>query len=202
MKSAVQRIAMCGAAALAAMLCVDALSMGIDGLGAVPVSVGATPQVRDGRLEVPLAEQGALGIAPWPAYLPQRFDAQQVSASRQLHPAGPIDKVVFTREGDNAPWLEVTHGARAGSELVGGWRLLRSRYGWSAAKGSALYRMGNGSQSAPASVPVGRERWCIYLMESRVPQAQGRQALATEEEAQADWVAVRLEGRRTRCPQR
>lgn len=175
---------------------------GMEGLkGLTPVAsvlaVG-TPAVRAGRLELRLADQGTLSVTPWPQYLPQRFDQQRIGVNRQLHPAGPIDRISLTRGAEPKPWLEIVHGARSGTNVLGDWLLQRTPSGWTLAGAGTEHWLGNGAQAGtPAVIPVDGDRWCVYLLESRVPQRHPN--VAYEEEPQADWAAVRLEPGRKRC---
>lgn len=198
MRTGVQRFSMACAATFAALLGSDAGAVRIDGIGLTPVAATATPAVREGRLEVRLSEQQVIAVSPWPATLPQRFDRQQVSAARQLHPAGPVDTVSFTRNGEKAPWLQIVRGARTASTVVGNWQLQRSARGWSVSNGSTAHWLGNATPGAshaqpprPASIAAGADRWCLYLLASR-PQETAESGLAAETESQADWAAVRL----------
>jgi len=195
-------------ASVAALLAADANAVRIEGMESMkglspvaPVLAVGTPTVRAGRLELHLAQHGTLSIAPWPHYLPQRFDQQRIGVSRLLHPAGPIDRISLTRGAESEPWLEIVHGARSASNVLGDWQLQRSSSGWSLIRGRTEHWLGSGAQAGtPASVPVGDARWCVYLLESRVPQRHPN--VAFEEEPQADWAAVRLESGRKRCPLR
>lgn len=163
-----------------------------------PVLAVGTPVARDGKLELHLPEHGNLSVSPWPHYLPQRFDKQRIGITRLLHPAGPIDRISLSRGTEDKPWLEFVHGARSGSNVLGEWQLQRTPRGWSLAGGSTEHWLGSGAQpGTPAIVPVGGDRWCIYLLESRVPQRHPN--VAYEEEPQADWAAIRLEPGRKRC---
>jgi hypothetical protein len=212
MKTAFRWHFLCSTAApavlLAALLAANAHAVRIDGMERLkglspvaPVLAVATPSVRAGKLELPLPEHGNLSISPWPAYLPQRFDTQRIGISRQLHPAGPIDRISLTRGAEGQSWLEVVHGARSASNVVGDWQLQRTERGWSLAGRTTEHWLGSGAQAGtPVSVPVGDARWCVYLLESRVPQRHPN--VAYEEEPQADWVAIRLESGRKRCPVR
>lgn len=188
MKTGFQRFSAVCVAAAAVLAGADAGAVRIDGIG-LTLAGAATPAVRDGRLEVPLPGQQPLTIAPWPAYLPQRFGRQQIAAARQLHPAGPVDEVGFTLIGEPAPWLRIVRGARQSSPLPGDWQLQRSGRGWSVSNGSTAYRLGDAAQ--PVRIAADGRHWCIYLLESRVPAAS-HPGLAGETEAQADWAAVRL----------
>lgn len=191
-------------AACTAAMATPAVAVRIEGMGATPSAAAVRPVVRDGRLEVRLSAQSSLTISPWPAYLPQRFGAQRVTASRQPHPAGPVDRISFTRTGENRPWLLIGRGGRQSLAIVGDWKLQLSGKEWMATNGSKEYRMGNDiSPAVPVGVSVGRERWCLYLLESRVPHdAAQDQHIVAEEEAQADWAAIRLPRGQSRCTAR
>lgn len=205
MKTGFRQVFSWALASLVAALAVDANAVRIDGMESMkglsplaPVLAVGTPAVRAGTLELRLPGHGTLSIAPWPQYLPQRFDPQRIGVSRQLHPAGPIDRITMTRGAESGPWLEIVHGARGASNVLGDWQLLRSAHGWSLANGSTEHWLGSGAQAGtPVSVPVGDSRWCVYLLESRVPQRHPN--IVHEEEPQADWAAIRLESGRKRC---
>lgn len=204
MKTGFRRCVSCCIAALAAILAVDANAVRIEGMETIglnpvtPVLAVATPVVRGGKLELRLPDRSVLSIAPWPHYLPQRFDTQRIAVSRQLHPAGPADRISFIRAAESEPWLEIVRGARRAASVVGDWQLQRTARGWSVVSGGTEHWLGNGAQAGtPVSVPVGADRWCLYLLESRVPQRHPN--VAYEEEPQADWAAVRLEQGRKRC---
>lgn len=200
-----RRLLISGMAACTAVMATHAGAVRIEGIDTTtPSATAVRPVVRDGRLEVRFYEQSSLTIAPWPAYLPQRFGMQHVSASRQPHPAGPVDRISFTRSGESRPWLLVGRGGRRSLAIVGEWKLQLSGKEWVARNGSKEYRMENNLLSAvPAGVSVGRERWCLYLLESRVPpEASQDQPIVAEEEPQADWAAVRLQRGQSRCTER
>lgn len=201
MKRSFRHLLICGLTACTAAMATPAGAVRIEGMGATPLAAVVRPVVRDGRLEVRFSEQSLLTIAPWPAYLPQRFGTQQVSASRQPHPAGPVDRITFTRTGESRPWLLFGRGVRRSLAIVGDWRLQLSGKEWVASNGDKEYRLGNGlTPAVPVGVAIGRERWCIYLLESRVPQdASQDKHIVTEAEPQADWAAVRLPRGQSRC---
>jgi len=187
---------------LAAGLCAGgAQALQIDGLNPLqPLSAtltGAT--VRDGRLELKLADGRTLGVGDWPAFLPQRFGPQQVEASRRLRPAGPSDQLSLTRAGDSQPWLIVASGARRGATLVGAWQLQLNGRLWSISDGAAEKALGvDPRQAAPVQVAVDKQRWCLYLLQTQLPKA--RAGVAAEDEPQISWAGWRLEGNRKRCP--
>lgn len=199
MRTGLQRLSTFSAAALAVVLGADAGAVRIDGIGMVASAAETTPTVRAGRLDAQLSEQQVLTITPWPAFLPQRFGRQQVATERQLHPAGPVDRIAFTRSGESAPWLQIVRGSRRASPVVGDWRLQQSTQGWTISNGSTAYWLGNGTHPVrPVSLVTGGERWCIYLLESRLPQTVSRE-LAGEMESQADWAAVRQRRNSKQC---
>ncbi|KIF82768.1 hypothetical protein [Noviherbaspirillum autotrophicum] len=168
----------------------------ITGLSAVePVAAErVTPAVANGVLRIDVAPEQTITVAPWPAYLPQRFGPQSVMATRQPHPAGPIDRISLRRGADQPAWLEIGAGAQPSAAVVGPWRLQRSLRGWSVAHGKQRIVL---SPSAPASVRVGQARWCVYLLDDAVPRPQP--GLAQEQEARAAWAAVRLDAPQKRC---
>lgn len=198
MKNGFRHFLICGIAALAATasptLAAREQALRIEGIGpAVSAAFTARPMVRAGRLEMRLPDGGRLTIAPWPAYLPQRFGMQRIAASRQLHPAGPVDRISFTRVGESTSWLEIARAAHRSAGIVGDWKLQLGEKGWLATDGSSEHLL---TSESPATVKIGRKRWCIFLLESRIPQDDPH--VATEQEPQADWVAVRLLQGRTR----
>ncbi|GAB3549004.1 hypothetical protein GCM10027343_30190 [Noviherbaspirillum agri] len=209
-----------GAVALAALLPVlfatDARAIRIAGMESMkgltpltPVVAVGTPTVRTntsgaGALELRLAEHGTLSLTPWPTYLPQHFAPQRISVSRELQPAGPVDRIALIRGTESEPWMQIVRGARSASHVVGGWQLQRSSNGWSLVREKTEHWLGSGAHAGtPASLPAGDARWCVYLLESRVPQRHPNAAhVAIEEEPQADWAAIRLESGHKRCPPR
>ncbi|HJV73465.1 MAG TPA: hypothetical protein VJ654_04535 [Noviherbaspirillum sp.] len=201
MKRSIRHFLIWGMVAFTAAMATPAGAVRIEGMSATPSVAVVRPVVHDGGLEVRFSEHSILTIAPWPAYLPQRFGVQQISASRQPHPAGPVDRISFTRTGESKPWLLVGRGARRSLAIVDDWKLQLSGKEWMLSNGSKEYRLGNGMPpSVPVRVLVGRERWCIHLLESRVPHdASQEQHIVAEEEPQADWAAVRLQRGQSRC---
>ena len=186
----------------AGILCAGyAQALRIDGLkpmGAL-AAAPASAVVRDGRLELRLADGATLGIGDWPAFLPQRFGPQQVDASRRLHPAGPTDRLSLTRVGESQPWLIVGSGVRRGANLVGAWQLRLTGRLWSISDGVTEKALGiDAQQAAPVQIAVERQYWCLYLLQARLPQA--RPGLAMEDEPQISWVGLRLDDDRKHCP--
>jgi hypothetical protein len=146
-----------------------------------------TPVVVAHRLEIRLQDERLLSVAPWPAFLPQRFAAQTIEASRKMHPAGPEDRMAFIHSPARQPWLVVGNGARQASVLVGAWRLQRIDNGWAIFDGR---RSKSWTRAAPARVAVGANHWCLYLLDAGTPRRQT--GVATEGEAQITWAALRL----------
>jgi len=173
---------------------------GADPLQPRTVSI-AGASAHDGRLQLRPDDGRALTVDGWPAFLPQRFGPQRIDASRRLHPAGPDDQLRFTRPGDDRPWLIVGSGARRGSALLGHWELqLRGRL-WSISDGGSDKALGlDPAQAQPVPVTAEGQRWCLYLLESRLPHP--RPGIATEDEPRADWAGWRLDPGRTACPAR
>ncbi|MGE5622927.1 MAG: hypothetical protein ACM3WS_07225, partial [Bacillota bacterium] len=126
---------------------------------------------------------------------PQRFGTVALLATRQPHPAGPIDRLSFSDGPGEPAWLEIAGGARASSAVVGSWRLQLSARGWALAQGGRRIALRRGG---PAAVRAGGARWCVYLLDSAMPQPQP--GLAAEQEASAAWAALRLGARQRRCP--
>lgn len=151
----------------------------------------AAVSVRHGALEV-VPEQGArLRLAPWHSYLPAPSARQVVSASRLLHPAGPIDRLTLADPGASAPWLIVLAGARVGHSVVGPWTLARHHDRWQLQRGSAWRALRLAADGArPARVRVNGTSWCILLLPDDVtpPVSPG---VTVETEAQATLVAFR-----------
>lgn len=174
-----------------------ALALQITGLSAVePLAANEVrPTVKDGALRIELTPQQTVTVAPWPAYLPQRFGPQSIAATRQPHPAGPIDRISLRERADRPAWLEIGAGAPPSSAVIGPWRLQKPARGWSVAHGGQRIPL---RANAPSAVRAGDARWCVYLLDEAVPQP--RPGLATEQEARASWAAVRLGARQRRCP--
>lgn len=183
------------------MTAVPACALQITGLSALePVAADrVTASVADGTLHIALSSQQTLTVAPWPAYLPQRFDAQSISATRLPHPAGPIDRLTFRHGAGKPAWLEIGAGAQPSMAIVGPWRLQLSPRGWSVGHGKQHILLGATPHSAqPAAVWADGARWCIYLLDAQI--AQPRAGVATEQETRAAWVALRRDARQKRCP--
>lgn len=156
------------------------------------------PAVADQTLRIQLPGGGNLTVAPWPKFLPQRFGKQSVTATRQLHPAGPIDRLSFSRAAESSPWMIIGNGARRSTALVENWQLQLSRGRWTLSDGSARKLLGKeGDRPKPAMVNVGTDRWCVYLLESSIPVQQPN--IATEAESQIGWAAVRLSPLQSKC---
>jgi hypothetical protein len=164
----------------------------IDGIGALePLSaVDVTPQVVAHRLEIRLQDDRLLSVAPWPAFLPQRFTAQKLEASRKVFPTGPADRVAFIRSPARQPWLVVGNGARDGAALVGAWKLQRSDDDWAVSDGRhhETWRV-----AMPLSVAAGHDRWCLYLLDAGTLRRQP--GIASEGEPRVAWAAQRLDAR-------
>ncbi|HEY8609287.1 MAG TPA: hypothetical protein VIM12_19385 [Noviherbaspirillum sp.] len=161
-------------------------------------SGSAVPVVRDGVLDIPLADRN-LRIRPWPARLPQEFREQVVEARRHASPAGPSDRITMHLVDNPRPWLELAAGARQSTPVVGGWRLQHNMRGWWLSQGTKLHFLGKDAGDARAvQVPAGMERWCVHLLDASNPAPSP--GGAGEQEAQAAWAAVRMEaGRRCRA---
>ena len=173
----------------------------IDGLSAFePVSADAVvPLVDNGTMHIGLPDGRSLTVAPWPAFLPQRFGKQTVTGTRKMHPAGPVDRLLFSRASEQSPWLAIGSGARRSTAIIGNWRLQLSGRRWSVSDGKAKKRFANNVQPAgPAKINAGADRWCIYLLESETPVAQPN--IAMEVEPQIGWAAIRLGRLQGTCP--
>jgi len=199
MESMMLRRAHFVAAGMAALACAAAPAqpLRIDGISPlVPLAVAdVTPVVVAHRLEIRLQDGRLLSVAPWPAFLPQRFAAQAIDANRKMHPAGPADRISFIRSPARQPWLAVGTGARQGSVLVGGWHLQHAGNGWAISDGR---RSTAWTRAMPARVAAGGNRWCLYLLDAGTPRRQA--GVATEGEAQISWAAQRLGAHQQSCP--
>lgn len=188
-----------GLGALILPLQVDA--MRIDGIPPMaPVSVHAVvPVAHDGKLQIPLPEGRQLSITPWPAFLPQRFDEQNVTANRQLLPAGPSDRVAFSRGSESQAWLILGSGSRQGTRLLGDWQLQLADSRWQISDGASKKIFASeGKSIRSVGVMLGRECWSIYLLESKTPERQA--GLASEQEPQIAWAAMRASDKQRQCP--
>ncbi|MDB5763277.1 MAG: hypothetical protein JWQ21_2272 [Herminiimonas sp.] len=186
---------------LAFSLTASAGAMRIDGVGAFePIAAsGVTPTVVAGTLNIALPEGRKLIITPWPSFLPQRFAAQTVNAARQMHPAGPTDRLSLTRDSEKKPWLLAEQAAGRASRVVGEWRMRLADGEWSISDGKTERKLGDGARPArPVNIANGPDRWCVYLLESSLPRPQP--GIAMEQEPRIDWAALRLEPRQKRCP--
>jgi hypothetical protein len=150
--------------------------------------------VRAQRLEIQLPGRRPVTVAPWPGFLPQRFAAQTVSGERQMHPAGPIDRLSFTRPSEQAPWLTLASGARRSHQVIGNWRLALEDTRWSLDNGHTHIPLNR----QPAKVKVGARSWCVYALDATLPHSSP--GVANEAEAQLAWAALRLDRNQTRCP--
>jgi len=191
----------CGCYLLAgvlALLAPAAQALRIDGLNPLEpqLAVDVMPTVTAHRMEIRLRDR-LLSVAPWPSFLPQRFGRQKIEASRRLLPAGPSDRLSFTRPAERRPWLIVGQGARDGTVLAGAWRLQRAGDGWAIAEGGNVQAW---HAAAPLSVPVDGARWCLYLLDADQPTLQ--KGVAAEREPQAAWAAQRLDANRACAPMR
>jgi hypothetical protein len=191
--------ALLGMAAFALAPAADAVR--IDGLGPFePVSADAVvPAVDDGTMQIGLPDGSRLTVTPWPAFLPQRFGKQAVTGARQMHPAGPTDRLSFSRASEPSPWLVIGNGARRSTRLIENWQLQLAGRRWSVTDGKTRKILESShDQAKPVMVNVGIDRWCIYLLGAAIPAAQPN--IAMEAEPQIAWAAVRLRSRlQKRC---
>jgi hypothetical protein len=181
-------------------LAITANAARIDGLSAFePVSAeNVVPAVGDETLQVRLPDGRSLTVTPWPTFLPQRFGKQSVTGTRQMHPAGPIDRLTFSRAAESSPWMAIGNGARRSTRLIENWQLQRSRGRWSVTDGKSTKFLGRaGDPRKPVMINFGADRWCVYLLESTIPAAQPN--IATEAEPQIGWAAIRLSRLQSRC---
>jgi hypothetical protein len=172
----------------------------IDGMSPFePVSAEAVvPLVEGGTMYIGLPDGRRLTVTPWPAFLPQHFGKQAVTGTRQLHPAGPIDRLSFNRATESSPWMSIGNGARQSTHIIEKWRLHLSHGRWAVSDGKIKKRFASsGHPVRPVMVNAGAARWCIYLLESEIPAAQPH--IAMEAEPQIGWAAIRLSRRQSRC---
>ena len=177
----------------------DAASIGGLNMSQPLQAENATPAVVNGTLEMKLSDDRTITVAPWAAHLPQQFGPQKISGSRRMNMAGPIDELSLTQLPDARPWLLIGSGTRAGTSLVGNWKLQLAGQQWSVSNGTGKKLLGSSGQAAKAVLIQDHgDRWCLTLMESRLPRAP-QAGGATEGEARAMWVAHRLKRGRTQC---
>lgn len=95
--------------------------------GATPgsplVGSGVLPFVKDGMLVLHIAEK-KVTVSPWGSELPQSFVSGTARVERRLDPAGPSDTLVLQSDGPEMGYVMVMSGARSGSPLPGGARLM------------------------------------------------------------------------------
>jgi hypothetical protein len=133
--------------------------------------------------------------------LPRNLGKQNIEGERQLAPSGPTDQLSFTRSNETTPWLLVGNGAGPSALLVGEWRLQFHGGLWTVSDGSHVRRLGHGSRDAmPAVLESNRQRWCLYLIDSSLPE-QSRAGTANEEEPRIMWAARKLDRSYRRCTQ-
>ena len=165
----------------------------VDGLSPVSplTGEGITPVVSGRQMQFQIPQHAPVSIEGWPAFLPQEFTPQKVQASRMLRPSGPADRIALTRMTEERPWLLVGTGAIPSSELVDGWQLKFNGEEWSLSNGSEEKHLRTANKPArPTIVAHGKERWCVYLLATELPESQP--GLASEGEVRAAWAAVRL----------
>lgn len=149
-------------------------------------------------MQINLADGRKLTVTPWPEFLPKRFGKQAVSAKRLMHPAGPVDRLSFSRALEPSPWLVIGNGARRSTEIIDNWQLQRSGQRWIVNNGRTKKSLKNKAhQAVPVMATVGTDRWCIYLLESAIPAE--RPNIATEAEPQIGWAAIRLSPLQRKC---
>ncbi len=145
------------------------------------------------RLEVRHAD-GVLRIQPWPDFLPPRFSAQKVVAERSLWPAGPSDRVTFTRQGEAQPWLIAGSRSRTETTVTGAWRLRYDETGW-VVTDSRQTAVLSSSAAQPQAVRLDAcgGTWDVYLLNGAGQSPPG--SMAGDQEARVSWVAVRQDKR-------
>lgn len=192
-------IAAIGISAFILPLQADALRIeGLPPIGAQTAS-DVVPTVAGEKLIISLQDNIEIIISPWPEFLPQRFHPQTVTAGRKLLPAGPSDRISFIRSAEARPWLIVGNGTRRAEKLVGEWRLQLSKDKWHLTDGESTKVLPDiDRRGKPVAVNAGQDRWCIYLLESKMtaPQAHA----STESESQIAWAALRRGKGVKRCP--
>lgn len=172
----------------------------IDGLNILePVIIeDVVPVVDDETMQVTSPDGRKLSVTPWPEFFPRRFGKQTVTATRQAHPAGPVDRLSFKRASEESPWLMLGNGARRSAAIVEKWQLQRSGRRWIVNNGRSKKSLQTRDfEARPVMVDVGSDRWCIYLLDSAIPAEQPN--IATEAEAQIGWAAVRLSPLQRKC---
>ena len=192
---------------LSLLVCLAAMAMSasadavrIDGLSAFEAisAAGVVPRVDEGIMHIGLPDARTLTVTPWPAFLPQRFGNQTVSGTRQMHPAGPVDRLSFSRASESSPWLAIGSGARRSTTIIENWQVQLSGRHWSITDGRTRKRFeGRDQKINPVMVDAGTDRWCIYLLESSIPAGQPH--IAMEAEPQIGWAAIRLSPLKRRC---
>lgn len=199
MRARLRSIAAIGICAF--MLPLQANALRIEGLSPIGAQTASdvVPTVAGEKLMISLQDDSEIIISPWPAFLPQRFRPQTVTAGRKLLPAGPSDRISFIRSAEARPWLVVGKGTRRAEELIGEWRLQLSKDKWHLADGESTKALPDVDRRArPVAVETGQDRWCIYLLESKMTAPQTH-AFA-ESEPQITWTALRMGKGAQRCP--
>jgi len=171
----------------------------ISGLNAMQPLAARVAQgkLQDDALRLDLQEGGTVSIHPWPRHLPAAFGAQDLAATRTLHPAGPRDRIELRHLSAPQPWLVVLAGTSGGSPVVGSWKLERDGARW-------LLRAGSASRTLPAHeaarIRVQGTPWCVYLIDAQQANS-GQTGVAVEGEARAALVALRTDRSTCRAAQ-
>jgi hypothetical protein len=191
MRHPVRTAALCllAVAALAATPSGSAFS--IEGLQPLmPLALdNVTATVQQKKLEVRYPE-GYLSIHPWPEFLPQQLSDQKIRAERQPWPAGPSDRVSFTRRTEQHPWLIIGSQSRSAALVVGDWNLQRIDANWYVTNGKQTILLAEKNENrAPIHIVACGERWRVYPLASKREKASS--AAVTEREPRISWVAVR-----------
>jgi hypothetical protein len=185
---------MCRSSALlAALLCAaTGNAMTIKGLSPFePVAGSASITVGEQALQVCLSPERSLVISPWPGYLPQQFDRQNVRGERQLLPAGPSDLLAFTRRFESRPWLLVGANSRRGTTIAGTWHWQMAGEEWFVTDGNTEKKLKKDSrQGRSVTIDAGADRWRVYLLDASAGGAR-RSGISNEAEPRISWAAVR-----------
>lgn len=168
----------------------SAMALRVQGLAPLQpiVAQPAVVEVDKGALAIGLKDGQTIELSPWPDYLPQCFGSQLVSGARDLHPAGPSDRVELREPSELQPWLIAVSGARPGQGVIGEWRLDRVDGRWLLQRGVAQLALNTDGKAA--WVRSEGVEWSVYLLEASgdPPFAPGT---VQEYEPQADLVIMR-----------
>lgn len=175
-----------------AMLSGGVHALNIEGLNAfAPIAKhGVSATTHQQTLQIYLPHGQRIKVAPWPDFLPQSFAAQNFEGERQILPAGPADRLSFTRPTESRPWLLIGSHSQRGTHVTGDWHLQLIDGTWhvtDALKKKPLKQTKR--HASPTGITAGAERWQVYLLDT-IKDTQ-RNGIAGEQEARISWVAVR-----------